>query len=76
MMQIANQLPNGNEEDEFSNVDALVIHGPTWTDWKVFDVHARSVLVPMLIKFGWTMRVNLGLRRIDAVSSWTPEVVQ
>ena len=75
-MSIANQLPPSNAEDDFSNVEALVIHGPSWTNWMVFDTHARSVIMPMLIKSGWTMRVSQALRRIDAVTPWAPEALQ
>jgi hypothetical protein len=68
MGQIANQLPPRNEQDDFSDIDALVIHGPTWVNWMTFDAHARSVVLPFLRGERWRIVRYQGLRRIDAIS--------
>ena len=76
MDQIANQLPSGNDQEDFSSIEALVIYGPSWTNWVPFDHHARSVLLPFLRATGWHIRQSVGLSRIEAITPWRPEVLQ
>lgn len=71
---IASPCPFGNTRDEFEDVEYLFIHGPSWTNWMVFDSHARSVVLPMLRRAGWKMRHEL--RRIDVVAPWLSEAIQ
>ena len=76
MGHIANQLPPGNEQEDFDGVEALVVHGPSWTNWMPFDAHARSVVLPYLQEAGWHIRHSVGLARIDATTPWRPEVLK
>lgn len=76
MRLISNQLPASNEQEDFSTVEALVIYGPSATDWMPFDNHARSVVLPFLRETGWHIRQCVGLRRIEAITPWRPEVLQ
>jgi hypothetical protein len=76
MLKLANQLPACNSEDDFSDVDDLVLHGPSWTNWMPFDAHARQVLLPWLLANNWHIRVSGALRRIDAITPWAPETIQ
>ena len=76
MQIIPKSCPQGNMQDEFHGVEALVIHGPAWTNWMPFDTHARSVVLPWLRENQWIIRVSQGLRRIEAITPWRPEVLQ
>lgn len=70
---IASQCPEGNCQDEYEGCDALVIHGPSWTNWMPFDRHARTVVLENLRKNKWHIEVERSLGRVTAVTPWRPE---
>lgn len=76
MTLITKALPNDNGQEDFSDVEALVIHGPAWTNWLPWDAHARNVVLPFLRREKWHIRVSQGLRRVEAVTPWRPEALQ
>ena len=71
---IANPCLFGNTPDEFDDVEVMLIHGPSWVNWMPFDMHARSVVLPLLQRAGWKVRHELC--RIDVVAPWLSEALQ
>jgi hypothetical protein len=64
MTTLANQCPQGNTQEPMR----LVIHGPTWKNSMPYDVHAMTVVVPHLIRHGWTFEANVVLKRFELFS--------
>lgn len=63
MATLANQCPAGNTQEQIT----LVIHGPTWINRMSYDAHAMMVVLPMLLKSGWSVEASGKLPVINVI---------
>lgn len=54
---------DGNTQEEIR----VFIHGPCWTNHMPLSANALLVIIPQLMRAGWTMSADERLGRIDII---------